>query len=104
MALSKRTKEVLEVAMADRRAAKEVSDALGAAAGPAGHIADISSSNLPASAAALSTSDTYSDAAVNAEIDAQVNALAAAAETRLDAIEAKINAILAALQAADLMA
>lgn len=47
------------------------------------------------SAAALSTADTYTDAAVNAEIDAKM----AEVEARLDAIEAKMDELLAALKA-----
>ena len=100
MALSKKTKEILTVAMADKKSAAELAAAIdtGFNATPAAHIGALgATSNLPA--AALSTSDTYSDAAVNAAI----NSVKSAAESRLDAIEAKVDAILAALQAAGLM-
>lgn len=104
MALSKDAKFRLEVALADRRAAKEIADALGAVTSPAGHVAPLgATTNLPASNATLSTSDTYTDAAVKAAIDGAVDALRVAAEARLDAAESKIDAILAALQAAGLM-
>jgi len=68
--------------------------------GPAGTaVADIgTTSNLPASGSALSTGDTYTDAAVNSEIDAQINALISPLESRLDVIEAKIDELLASLR------
>jgi hypothetical protein len=100
MALSVKTRKQLEVSMAHRARAKELADAVDAmhAIAPAADVAAIgTTSDLPT--AALSTSDTYTDAAVNTAI----NALKTAAEARLDTIEAKIDAILAALKAASIM-
>lgn len=66
--------------------------------GPAAAVAAIpASTNIPV--AALSTSNTYTDAAVNAAVNAGV----AVTESRLDAAEAKVNAVIAALKAAGLM-
>jgi len=55
--------------------------------------------NLPATGAVLATAggNTYSDAAVKTSIDGAVTALRAAAESRLDAAESKVDAILSAL-------
>lgn len=106
MALSKRTKEVMIVALADKKAGQELIDRVntGFNATPASHVASLgSTTNIPASNASLSTSNTYTDAAVKAAIDGAVNAAISATEARLDAIEAKVDAILAALQAAGLM-
>lgn len=64
----------------------------------AGTVAAIpASTNLPTSATAGGSTPTA------AQVDTSVNALAAVAETRLDATEAKINQVIAALQAAGLM-
>lgn len=84
MALSKDAKYRFEVAIADRRAAKEILDAVQA---QAASVAAITSANLTG-------------------VDGTGNNAAplAGTETRLDAIEAKINAILVALKAAGLMA
>ena len=46
------------------------------------------------SAAALSTADTYTDAAVNAELDSLMGEV----ESRLDVLEAKMDELLAALK------
>lgn len=100
MSLSSRTKTILTVALADKRASTELAAKIdtGFNATPASHIGALgATSNLPA--AALSTGDVYTDAAVNAAI----NSVKSAAESRLDAIEAKVDAILAALVAAGLM-
>lgn len=88
MSLSQKTKEILVVAMADKKSATELAAAVDAlhAVAPAAHIANITSANL------VGVDGTGSDAAP-----------LAGTETRLDAIEAKLNAILAALQAASLM-
>lgn len=88
MALSAKAKKRLEVAMARRAEAQEVISAIeSASVTPAAAVADISSSNL------VGVDGTGSNAAP-----------LAGTETRLDAIESKINAILAALRAAGLMA
>jgi hypothetical protein len=90
MALSEKAREILVVAMANKKVALEVADAIDAAqaaASQAAAVADITSSNL------VGVDGTGSNAAP-----------LAGTETRLDAIESKINAILAALKAAGLMA
>lgn len=88
MALSTKAKKRFEVAMARRAEADEILSAIDAAGGSqAAAVADISSSNL------VGVDGTGSNAAP-----------LAGTETRLDAIETKINAILAALRAAGLMA
>lgn len=61
-------------------------------------IADISGTNL--TPIALDTSDTYTDAAVNTAVNAVITAL----EARLDAMDAKQNALLAALRTANVIA
>lgn len=72
--------------------------------GPAATVAAIpASTNIPASAAVLSTSNTYTDAAVITSINAAVNGVTAVAETRLDTLESKVNAVIAALKAAGMM-
>jgi capsid protein len=88
MALSAKAKRRIEVALARRAEALEVIAAIEAGSNPqATTIADITSSNL------VGVDGTGSNAAP-----------LAGTETRLDAIEAKINAILASLKAAGLMA
>ena len=86
--LSDKAKKAIKNAIADPVLGEEVADAIDSnGSGPAAHIADISSSNL------VGVDGTGSNAAP-----------LAGTETRLDAIEAKINTILAALQAAGMMA
>ncbi len=99
MALSAKARKRIEVALARRAEALEVIAAIDSnGSGPAASVAAIgATSNLPT--AALSTSDTYTDAAVNGAI----NALGSAAESRLDVLEAKVDAIIAALKAAGMM-
>lgn len=88
MALSSAARKRLEVAMAHRATAKEVADAIDSGGNPqAAAVADITSTNL------VGVDGTGSNAAP-----------LAGTETRLDAIEAKINAMLASLRAAGLMA
>lgn len=103
--LSKETKERLAHALTKRSAMQELVTVL--AAGPYAQAAAVAAlgatTNLSASNASLSTGDTYADADVKAAIDGAVDALAADAESRLDAAEAKIDAILAALKTAELM-
>lgn len=55
------------------------------------------STNLPTAATAGGSTPTA------ANVDTSVNALATATEARMDAVEAKINQVIAALQAAGLM-
>jgi hypothetical protein len=106
MALSAKCRKRLEVAMARRAEAKELADTIdtGFNATPAASIAALGSTvNIPVVNVTLSTSDTYTDAAVKTAIDAGANAVRTAAETRLDNIEAKVDALLAALVTAGLM-
>lgn len=87
--LSDNAKKALNIALGSKQAGvgTEVAAAIDSnGSGPAAHIADISSSNL------VGVDGTGSNAAP-----------LAGTETRLDAIESKINAILAALQAAGMM-
>jgi capsid protein len=86
MALSKEARARLESAITRRAAAKEIADAIDASGSPAANVANITSSNL------VGVDGTGSNAAP-----------LAGTETRLDAIETKINAILAAMQAAGQM-
>jgi predicted RNase H-like nuclease len=90
MALSTKARKRLEVSMARRAEAKEVADAIDAlhAAAPAAHVAALgATSNL------VGVDGTGSNAAP-----------LVGTEARLDAIEAKVDALLAALVAAGLMA
>lgn len=88
MALSAKAKKRLEVAMARRAEANEVIAAIESGSNPqAAAVANITSSDL------VGVDGTGSNAAP-----------LAGTETRLDALEAKVNAILAALRAAGLMA
>lgn len=99
MALSQLARNYLTVALANKAKAKEIADAIDSlhAVAPAAHIANASAAS-PITIA-LSTSDTYSDSAVNTA----VNAALVTAVADINALETKINAILAALQAASLM-
>ena len=88
MALSAAARRRLEVAMARRQEAKEIADAIDAGGNsPASAVADITSSNL------VGVDGTGSNAAP-----------LAGTETRLDALEAKVNALLASLRAAGYLA
>ena len=106
MALSKKALEAVRRMATDDKTATEISAALDSGINPqAASVAVIgATSNLPTSNVTLSTSDTYTDAAVKTAIDAGVNALRTASESRLDVIEAKIDAVITALKAAGLMA
>jgi len=105
MALSSNARKALEIALANSESApnstsKEVADAIDTGGNPQGAaVADIgATSNI--SAAALSTSDTYTDAAVNAELDSLMGEV----ESRMDAAEAKIDALLGSLRSAEIIA
>lgn len=99
MALSQRTKDIMIVSMADKRAAQELALKIdtGFNASPAAHVANASSNS--AITIALSTSDTYADAAVNSAVNGALTTVV----TDMNAMVTKVNAILAALQAAGLM-
>lgn len=100
MSLSKEAKEILVVALANRKIAEEVAAAIDASgSGPAAAVAAIAPSDLSV------VSGTYAIPAepTGAEVDVTVQALADEVETRLDNAEAKINEVIAALKAASLM-
>ena len=106
MSLSARAKRLLEIATGSKKIGDEIQAAADAGTNPvAGTVAALgSTTNLPASNAVLSTSNTYADAAVKTAIDGAVDALRVPAEARLDAAEAKIDAVIAALKASGQMA
>lgn len=130
--LSQRTKDIMVVSLADRRAALELASAVDSGGNPQasaiaalGATADLSAL-APAAASISASAGTYSNAAepTGAEVDTAIDQLAAKVEMaldakadnadadalkdevedRLDAIEAKIDAVIAALKAAALMA
>lgn len=106
MSLSQDAKQRLIIALASQSAGDEVAQAIDGVhiVNPAGNVPVLgATSNLPASNASLSTGDTYTDAAVKSAIDGAVDALRTPLESRLDAAEGKIDAIIAALVAAGLM-
>ncbi len=73
-------------------------DALETGFTPDPNIAELgATTNISASGVTLSTTDTYSDAAVKLAIDTAVDALAAKVESRLDAIESKLDTVIASL-------
>ena len=106
MALSTRQRRYLEIALGNKTVAEAVADAIDSGANlEADAVAAIgATSDLSASNVTLSTGDSYTDADVKAAIDSAVDSLGGEVESRLDAIEAKIDAILTALKNADLMA
>lgn len=132
MALSTAARRRLEVALAQRAAAKEIADAIDLGGNPqAAAVAALgTTTNMTAfviTAAVISPSaGTYAVPATptGAEVDTAINQLAAKvvtaladkadnadaetlrteAEARLDAIEAKVDAVIAALKTASLMA
>ena len=89
MALSKKTKEILTVAMADKKAATE----LAAAVDAGGNSQAAAVAALGATVALVGVDGAGSNAAPLVET-----------ESRLDAAEGKIDAVIAALKAAGLMA
>ena len=95
MSLSKSAKEYLIVALANKKIGEEVAAAIDSSgSGPAASVAAIVPSDMTAIAA------TYADLAA---ARTSVNALRTDAEARLDAVESKVNEIVAALKAAGLM-
>lgn len=100
MALSTEAKRRLEVAVTSSSVAVELAAAIDApGSGPAAVVAAFgTTTNLPATTCAGGSAPTA------AQVDAAIAVLAAAAEARLDAIEAKINATLLALKDASYMA
>lgn len=132
MALSTRTKRVLEISMADRRASAELAAAVDSGSNPQaasvaliGVTADLTAAVVTATTFAASAGtyalpaeptgaevDTAIDdalAQVKSVVDAKADnvdleTLRTEVEGRLDAIEAKVDAIIAALKGASLMA
>jgi len=106
MALSKKALEAIRRMATEDKIATEISAAINAGANAQAVSVPVigTTTNLPTSNVTLSTSDTYTDAAVKTAIDAGVNALRTASESRLDVIEAKIDAVITALKNASLMA
>lgn len=91
MALSKRAQDALERAVTDQSSADELKAAINAGANP--------------QAAAVTAIGTTSDiGTTDGSGGAGDAALAADVESRMDAVEAKIDAVIAALKAAGLMA
>jgi hypothetical protein len=100
MSLSVEAKRRLKVALASSTVGAEVADAVDAqGSGPAAVVTALgASTDLPAAACAGGAAPTA------AQVNAAIDTVAAVAETRLDALESKVNSILAALKSADLMA
>lgn len=132
MSLSVNTKFILECAMANAKAAKELADAVDSlhAISEAATIAAISSTNMTAAAVAPTTFTASAGVfavpaePTGAEVDSAIDAATAKvkavvdikadnvdletlrteAEARIDAVESKINAILVSLKNAHIMA
>jgi len=100
MALSNKAKEAFRRAFTEEESVDEVVSAIESGSNPQAATVAPLGATADFSAAALSTADTYTDAAVNAELDSLVGEV----EDRMDAVEAKIDAVIAALKAAGLMA
>jgi hypothetical protein len=100
MSISEKTKRRLEKALTSKSSATEVVSAISAqGSSPAAVVAAIAAStNIPA--AACEGEATPSATQVNAAIDT----VSAVVESRLDTVEGKLNAILAALKASGQMA
>ena len=97
MALSEKTKEILIVAMANKKAGEEL-----AAAVDAGSNAQAESVAVLGTTTNLSAiSASYADLAA---ARTSVNTLKGEVEARLDAIEAKVDAVITALKNAGIMA
>lgn len=59
----------------------------------------LGASNLAATTITLSTTNTYTDAAVKSAVDTGLAGVTSKVETRLDALDTKVDAIIAALKA-----
>jgi len=92
MALSKRTKDIMIVAMADKKAANELADAVAAGSNP-----------QATSVAALGALADVGFVDV-ADVGPADLALAADVDARISSVQGKIDAVIAALKAAGLMA
>jgi hypothetical protein len=100
MALSNEAKRRLKVALTDEAVGNEVAAAIDAPGdGPAALVAAIApSTNLPAAACAGGAAPTA------AQVNTAIDTVAAVAEARLDALEAKVNELVAKLKAASYVA
>lgn len=100
MSLSASTKRRLVTAVTSQAAADELAAAIDAqGSGPAAVVAAFgTTTNLPAANCAGGSAPTAT------QVNAAIDAVATVAETRLDNLEAKVNAILTALKNAGLMA
>ena len=100
MALSDSARERLIVALTDDTVGSEVADAIDSGSNAQGAaVADLGATG-DITAAGLSTADTYTDNAVNAELDS----LMAEVEARLDDAEAKIDELAGSLRDAGIIA
>jgi hypothetical protein len=106
MALSTKAKKRFEVAMARRAEAQEILAAIESGVNPqAASVAAIGVTNdIPPASVSLSTSNTYTDAAVATAIEDAINGVTDDIENRLDNLEAKVNELIAALKTAGIMA
>jgi hypothetical protein len=100
MSLSSDAKRRLEVALASKSAGDEVAAAVDSqGSGPAAVVAALgTTADIPGAACAGAATPTAT------QVNAAIDTVAAVAESRLDAIEIKIDAILGALKTANLMA
>lgn len=112
MALSEKAKKVMIASFANKSVGTEVAAAIdaGGNAQAAAVAAIPASTNLPVAApVAAALADPLAAADVNAALDDKadnddVEAIRVLVESRLDTLEAKVNAVIAALKAAGLMA
>lgn len=100
MSLSESTKHRLNVAVTSTAAGAELAAAIDATgSGPAAVVTAIgASTNIPAAACAGAATPTAT------QVNAAVDTCNAVIETRLDAIESKVNSLIAALKGAGIMA
>jgi hypothetical protein len=100
MSISEKTKRRLEKAVTSKDAAAELVAAMDSmGSGPAAVVTAIgTTANIPAAACEGGAEPTAT------QVNAAIDTVAAAAEARLDVIEGKIDAVLAALKASGQMA
>lgn len=106
--LSQRTKDILVVAMADKKAGEELATAIDSGSNPqaaavaalAGTLTGTVDGTIANVAdIALSTTDTYTDAAVNSAVNAAILDL----NLQLKELQTKLNAVISSLKAANIM-
>lgn len=100
MSLSTEAKRRLNKAVSSASVGKEIASAIDAeGSGPAALVASFgSTTNLPAAACAGGSAPTAT------QVNAAIDTVAAVAETRLDALESKVNDLLTKLKSAGYMA